>query len=243
VVDAAPRQVPDLPPGDAEPDAVVEPGYLSGWDGDVLAVPDRPLADQHVGHLTAARVDAQGAQVPDVAVGGVHVLAAVLLHLVRRDDVDGLLFRDPRDRAAVQGRLVRAAPVGRKQLHRAGGAGHELGQGLLGGRQVLELRLGAAEPDQLRRGTGEIDEVERHQPGQPLSARRLDHEMGHRAGGGVDDHGQHLTSVPVATYSVASYDERYHPAASSDPGPDATYPAIGRVPQPAADREILPGGA
>jgi hypothetical protein len=67
--------------------------------------------------------------------------------------------------------------------------------------------------------------------------------MGHRAGGGVDDHGQYLAVVPVATYSVASYDERYHQAASSYPGPDAPYLAIGRVPQPAADREILAGPA
>src|SRR5215467_6982967 len=112
VVDAVRRQIPDLLPGDAEPDAVVEPGHLGGRDGDVLAVPRRPLPNQHVGHLTAARVDAQGAEVPDIAVGGVYVLAAVLLHLTRRGDVDGLLFVDPGDRAAVRGRAARAAPAG-----------------------------------------------------------------------------------------------------------------------------------
>ena len=38
--------------------------------------PHVPVPDQQVGHLAAAGVDAQAAEVPDAAVGGVHMIAA-----------------------------------------------------------------------------------------------------------------------------------------------------------------------
>jgi hypothetical protein len=91
------RQVLYLPPGDAEPDAAVEPGHRVERDGDVLATPPVPFPEQHVGHLAAARVDQETADLPDVAVDGVDVVAAVLRYLALGDDVDGLLLLDPGD--------------------------------------------------------------------------------------------------------------------------------------------------
>src|SRR5260370_37196974 len=92
---ACPRQVLYLLPGEAEPDAVVEPGHLVERDGDVLARPQMPFPDQHVGHLAAARVDAQGVDLPDVAVGGMDVVTAALFHLARRDDIELFNLRTP----------------------------------------------------------------------------------------------------------------------------------------------------
>ena len=186
-----------------------------------MAVPYRAFLDQYVGDLAADLIDAQGVQAPDVAVGGVNVVAAVLLHLARRDDVAGLLFVDSRDRAALRGgSAARAAPAGGKQLNRVGIAGHELGNGLLGGVEVLELRLGAAEPHLVR---CRVDQIERDEPGEPLPALRLDHDVGQRAGGRVDDHGPHLAPVPVGAHSVASDHERYQRPASSYKDPSRRY--------------------
>ena len=97
MIDVHRRQVPYLLPGDAESDTAVEPGHLVERDGDIPATPRVPLPEQHVGQLAAARVDPEGADLPDVAVGGVDVIAAVFLDLARRDDVDGLLLGDPED--------------------------------------------------------------------------------------------------------------------------------------------------
>jgi hypothetical protein len=65
-----------------------------------------------VGHLAVAWVDAERMDLPDVAIGGVNVVAAALLHLARRDDVYGFLLRDPRDRAALDDRPARVSPAG-----------------------------------------------------------------------------------------------------------------------------------
>src|SRR5216684_1345073 len=148
-----------------------------------------PLPDQHVGHPAAAWVDEESADLPDVAIGGMNVVAAALFHLARRDDIDGFHFRDPEDGAALHGWLARTAPAGGKQLNRDPVAGHEIRECLLRGLEALELRLGAEKPD---------------------LALRLDHDMGHRAGGRIDDCGQYLTAVPVTAHSVSSDRERYH---------------------------------
>jgi hypothetical protein len=120
-----------------------------------------------MGHLAGGRVHAQGTELPHGAVGGVHVPAAVLFHLGGRDDVDGLLLRDPEDRAAVGGRAARAAPAGGQQLNGGLVGERELRQGLLRGREVPELRLGAAQPDPVRPRPvrRRVDQVKRHEPG------------------------------------------------------------------------------
>jgi hypothetical protein len=201
--------------GEVEPDAVVEPSHLVERDGGLFAGPDRPLPEQQVRYLVAARVDEQRVDLPDVAIGGVHVVAAALLHLSGRDDVDRFLFRDPGDRAALQGGPAGPAPARGKQLDRVGVAGHELRQGLLGGVQALELRLGAAK---FELAWCCVDQVERNKPGKPTPALRLDHDMGRGAGGGIDDHALYLAAVTIATDSVTSEHERYHWLASSSPG-------------------------
>src|SRR5262249_33379219 len=90
VIEVAWWQVLYLPPGDAEADAAIaEAGHHLGGNRGVGAVPRVPVPDHHVGHPAAAGVDAHRAQVSGLAVGGVHAVTAVLLHLTRRDDVDG----------------------------------------------------------------------------------------------------------------------------------------------------------
>ena len=68
-----------------------------------------------------------------------------------RDQRDGFHLPDLRDCLAVRDLAVRSAPpfAGRQQLDGCLVAGDELGQGLLGRAQVLELRLGAGQPDRL----------------------------------------------------------------------------------------------
>src|SRR5438094_2206203 len=81
------RQIPYLPPGDTEPDAVLaEPGHHLGRDGGIGAAPRGPVPDQHVGHPAAARVDAHGAEVPGLAVRGVHAVVPAVFHLACRVD-------------------------------------------------------------------------------------------------------------------------------------------------------------
>ena len=145
-----------------------------------------------------------------------NAVAAVLFRLSRWDDIDGFLFRDPGDCAALHGWPVRTAPAGGKQLNRNLIADRELRKSLLRGVKVRELRLGAADPDLARR---RVDKVERNQPGKPTPALRLHHDMSHRASGGVDDYGQYLPAVPVTAYSFASEHECYHHRASLYPGP------------------------
>jgi RsiW-degrading membrane proteinase PrsW (M82 family) len=222
------RQVAYLLPGDAEPDAVVERGHSAERDGDFPAAKQVPFADQHVSHPAADRVDAEPANLPDVAVGGVHPPATVLLHLARRDDIDGLPFRDPGNRAALRDRPAGAAPPRRQQLNRGLIGKRELGQGLLRGLKVPELRLGAAERSPVPRHRGQ---VKRHQPGQPTPAHRLDHQMSNGAVGGLEYHGLHLATVPVAADSLAAEDKRYHHS-SALPRPGRVHPAPGTRARP-----------
>ena len=126
---------------------------------------------------------------------------------------DGFLFRDPQDRAAVGGGAARVAPAGRKQLDRVRVARHELRQRLFGGLQAHEFRFGAAQRDRTRfriGQAGQFGKLERDEPGQPRPPARLHHEVGHRAGGRVDDHSQYLAAVSVATHGLTADHERCH---------------------------------
>jgi len=205
-IDVRRRQFADLLPGDAHLDAVVESGHRAERDRDVLVRQHMPFDDQHVGHCAAAGVDAQTADVPDVAIGGVHP-AAMLRHLTGRDDVDRLLFRDPRNRAARHGRPARAAPAGGQQLNRNLVAERELRQRLLRGVKALELGFGAAEPEL---AGCRVNKVQRHQPGKADPALRLDHEMGHRAGERVENDRLHLAAVPVGAHGRTAEHKRDH---------------------------------
>jgi len=52
----------------------------------------------HVGHLVRARVDAERAELPDLTVGGMDVVAAVFLLLGRQQDRNEVCF-SPEHRA------------------------------------------------------------------------------------------------------------------------------------------------
>lgn len=109
--------------------------------------PQVSSCDHDVCHLAARGIHANRADWPDLAIGGVHVIAVALFYLTWRDDVDGLLFRYAGDGSALGNRPARVAPPGWQQLNRDPVPGHELAQRLLGGLKVLEFRFGAAEAD------------------------------------------------------------------------------------------------
>jgi len=159
-----------------------------------------PLADQHVSHLATVRVDAEPAQSPEVAVGGVDVVIAAFFYLSRRDDGDGFLLRSPRDHVALDDLAASVSPPRREQLHGRVIARHELRQRLLGGAEILELRLVAIQPDLA--GSRDVHHVHRYEPGKTKPALRLDRQMGDRASGRVDDHADHLAPEPVGTANV-----------------------------------------
>src|SRR5215475_7464444 len=198
VIDVYGRQVPYLVPGEVEPDPVVGSRHGADRDGYLLAAPQVPFLQEHMGHMAVAGVDDQPFHVPDCAVGGMDTVAAAHRHLAKRDGVEGDGLRDPGDRVARHRRgpgQARVRPG--KHLFRAvglvaPGPRHELR--LLGGIEVLELGKGAAEPDL---AVGGVDKVEGHKPAEPLAARRLDHEMGDRAGNRVDHHAGYLTAGSV----------------------------------------------
>jgi hypothetical protein len=163
--------------------------------------------DDHLGDLAAIGVYAEPVELPDVAVGGMDVIAAALFHLIFWNEVDFLHLADRPDLVPVHDFFARASPAqgGRKQLY-----GDVLRQGLFGGAQVLELRLGVAKLDLILRG---VDVVQRNEPGQPVPRPvlkfRLDHEMGYRPGSRVHDQGLELTGKPIAAVSGRTDDQTY----------------------------------
>jgi hypothetical protein len=76
------RQVLHLLPGDVELDAVLaDSRYGADRDRHYLAAEHMSLLEEHVGDLMAAGVDDEPLDLPDVAVGGMDVFAAVHSHL------------------------------------------------------------------------------------------------------------------------------------------------------------------
>ena len=78
-------------------------------------------------------------------------------------------------------------PALRDQFHRAGA--EDLRGNLLRGGEILEFRLGVAEPDFPFPGVNTV--IEQNKPCQSRPARRLDHKMSDRPGAAVDEHGLH----------------------------------------------------
>ena len=150
---------------------------------------------------------------PDLAVIGItDVIAAALLVLGREEYRNEVPFSrqylrpDRRDLIAVHGRLVvRWPPPLRNQLQRAGV--EDFGQSLFRGDQILELRLGVAEPDLACWG---VNVVQWNKPCQPLPALRLDHEMSYRQGAALNDYGLHIAGDPtIGGASFAPDHEHY----------------------------------
>src|SRR4029077_12420340 len=88
VAHVAVRQLLHLLSGDAEVDAAGKSGDATGRDSHLLVPPQMALLEEHVhvGHLVRAGVDAQRAELPDLAVGGMHVVAAAFLLPGREED-------------------------------------------------------------------------------------------------------------------------------------------------------------
>ena len=81
-------------------DAAGKPGHAAGGDGHVLVTPQMAFLEKymHVGHLVRAWVDAERAELPDLTVGGMDVVAAVFLLLGRQQDRNEVNF-SPEHRA------------------------------------------------------------------------------------------------------------------------------------------------
>src|ERR1019366_427119 len=71
MIDVHRRQLLHLVLGDAEPDTVVDSGHGADRDSYLLAAPQMPLLEQHMGYPVVARIDDEPLDKPDRAVGGV----------------------------------------------------------------------------------------------------------------------------------------------------------------------------
>ena len=71
-------------------DAAGVPRHAAGWDGHVPVTPQEAFLEKyvHVGHLVGDWVDAERAELPDLTVGGMDVVAAVFLLLGRQQDMN-----------------------------------------------------------------------------------------------------------------------------------------------------------
>jgi hypothetical protein len=148
-------QVLHLLLGDVEVDTGMEPRNVAGGDLHFLATPHM-LFEQYVGHFAGLAVDAERAELADVAVGGVHMVAAVLLLRIlgpAEEFRDQIAFFDHADLPEFPAVKDVIASIGRlpallrgKQLYFAV-ARHQLRQVFLGGGEALEFLLGVPEPD------------------------------------------------------------------------------------------------
>jgi hypothetical protein len=214
------RQVPHLLPGDVQAESVhVDLGHGGPRDEHRPVAQQVSLAQQYRGHPASACLDDEPEHVPDVAVRRVHVLTAGHLVLARQlvgDGVDGHGLRDrlwawdawrahrPRQHAA---RWSVIGPQGIR-FPAADGVLVVLIAGevrRLGGILLLELGPGAAQPDLALGGTGspDVDEAERDNPAGPFRARRLDHQVGDRVSGAVDDQGRERAAIAVRAANLS----------------------------------------
>ena len=216
MLDVGGRQVLHLVFGDAQAESVrAGPRHGRARDEHRPAAQQVPLTEEHGSHATAAGIDDDPLDVPDVAVLCVHVLTAehlVLTWQLIRDGIDGhdlcdlpggawpaRTSRGPGSRGSVIGPRDHRFPavnlvvlVAPEEVRR------------LGGIQLPKLRHGAAKPDLASGGIGNpsVDKVERDKLAQSLPVRWLDHEVGDRVIAGVNDQTPDLAAVPVGTANV-----------------------------------------
>src|SRR6516165_10567071 len=81
------RQARHLPLGHVEADPVLDSGHGADGDGDFLAPPQVPFAEQHVGHTVIAGMDEEALHPPYLAVQGMDRIAGGHLYLAHRNDV------------------------------------------------------------------------------------------------------------------------------------------------------------
>ncbi len=149
---------------------------------------------------------------PDVAVGGTHAFAAAHLHLARRHTVVDDELRACHGRAAHADRAhPHAADCPAQSVigpcerlpgfvaHLSSGFGQEMG--FLGFLECVEL--GRAAPQTDPRGR-RINQVDGHQPAQPLPVLGLHDQMRESPSDRVDDHAMQVSADPVATRDLCS---------------------------------------
>src|SRR5262249_52511980 len=187
--------------GEADLDALGDPGHGADRDRHLFAAPQVPLPQQHMRHEMAVRVDDQPFDLADVAVGGVNVLAALYLHLARRDRIVGHQVA-PRAAVAVVGP---GGNVGGAVVRGVRDAGDELP--LPDGVEAVELRRGTPQPDL---AGGGVDQSQRDEPGGSVPPPRLHDEMCDQVGDRVEGHPEQRAAGPVCAADVGSDREPFH---------------------------------
>jgi hypothetical protein len=111
VIDVHGRKVLHLLLGDVEPDSVLDSGHGADRDGDLLAPPQMPLPEQHVGNPVVLRIDEQALHQADLTIEGMDVLTGTHLYFTRRDN---LLDNEPAGRGIGEppGACMLRAPTG-----------------------------------------------------------------------------------------------------------------------------------
>ena len=189
VIDVHGRQVLHLLLGDVEPDSVLNSGHGTDRDGDFLVPPQMALLEQHVAHPVIARVDEEALHPPDVPIDGMDTVTGAELYLAARDNV--LNDRPPVYWLGAYAGAEEIARAGWCVFLNAGGA-HKVP--FLSGIELVELRPRTAQPDLLGRS---LDQVNRNKPGGLLPVAGLDHKVGDRISGRVDDQTAHLAARTI----------------------------------------------
>ncbi len=216
VIDGHGRQITDLLLGDIEPDTDIDPSHRTDRDSNLLPAPQVPLLKQHVSHVVVPGVDDKPFHQPDLAVGGMDAIAVAHLNLAQRHRVvgDGPHGMPPAGTsAAVQARVIpgdQAVVPPAQHLFRAVPHESRLPAGwpemhLLGRIELLELRLGAVQPDRARRS---VDKINRNKPPLPMLMLGFDHQMGKRPGDRVNDHTAQLAAGSIGTARIVPDRER-----------------------------------
>ena len=66
---------------------MLDPGHGTDRDGDLLASPQMPLLEQHVGHAVVARIHQEALHLPDLTIQGMDVLAAANFCFTQRNHI------------------------------------------------------------------------------------------------------------------------------------------------------------
>jgi len=191
VIDVHGRQVLHLLLGDVEPDSVLNSGHGTDRDGDFLVPPQMALLEQHVAHPVIARVDEEALHPPDVPIDGMDTVTGAELYLAPRDNV--LNDRSPVYRLGAYAGAEEIARVGwRVCLTATADAPHKVP--FLSAIELVELCPRTAQPD--FPGCS-LDQVDGDKPGVLPPVAGLDHKVGDRIGGWVDDQTAHLTARTI----------------------------------------------
>ncbi len=193
MIDADGRQVLYFLLGQAEANAVVDPGHRSDGYGDFLATPHMTLLEEHMGHMVSLTIDHQSLNAPDRAVRRVDLLSSSHPYLVQWNRVVGDGLRNLANGVSeavvglsqhLPGGVVGVTAAGRQEL------------GLFGMIELGELSQGAANKDLAGR---DIDEIQWHEATETLTVLGLHHQMGDGSGDGIDHDTADLATRTIGT--------------------------------------------